>query len=242
MVTRAVEAARAPIDSQFAAAGRLGSGAHSNAMASAATNLAGNLAYQDYGRERQNQMSAASGLMGNDMAARNLGAQFGAQAGANDTQNIQAMLQSGAITEDYAQKALEDAINRYNWNQNLPWTQLQRYAGLIQGNYGQSGTGTQVAPVYGNAGLSTLFGGAGALGGLMQGAGALFAASDIRLKENVRRVGQLDNGLPVYSYNYKGHGTPQIGLMAQDVAQVKPHAVADIGGGLLGVNYAEASQ
>lgn len=69
---------------------------------------------------------------------------------------------------------------------------------------------------------------------------AAFLASDARLKENIKPVGALNNGLTVYSYNYKGDHVPHIGLLAQEVAQTKPEAVGHIGGGLLGVNYAEA--
>jgi len=40
----------------------------------------------------------------------------------------------------------------------------------------------------------------------------------------------LDNGLPVYLFNYKGDTTPQIGLMAQDVEKVNKDAVTEIDG------------
>ena len=55
-------------------------------------------------------------------------------------------------------------------------------------------------------------------------------ASDIRIKENISQVGSLDNGLPVYLFNYKGNKTPQIGLMAQDVEKVNKDAVVEIDG------------
>ena len=55
-------------------------------------------------------------------------------------------------------------------------------------------------------------------------------ASDIRIKENISQVGSLDNGLPVYLFNYKGNKTPQIGLMAQDVEKVNNEAVVEIDG------------
>lgn len=71
---------------------------------------------------------------------------------------------------------------------------------------------------------------AGGWGGLL---------SDIRAKTDISRVGTLDNGLPVYAYRYKHGGPMQIGVMAQDVEQVNPRAVAEIGG-IKHVNYAEA--
>lgn len=66
-------------------------------------------------------------------------------------------------------------------------------------------------------------------------------ASDRRVKEDVRRVGELDNGLPVYSFRYKGSPTTQIGLMAQDVERQNPEAVADFFG-TKRVNYKLATQ
>lgn len=74
----------------------------------------------------------------------------------------------------------------------------------------------------------------GVLGSAAQGAGSALTAyalgSDIRIKENISQVGSLDNGLPVYVFNYKGNKTPQIGLMAQDVEKVNNEAVVEIDG------------
>ncbi|BAQ85330.1 hypothetical protein [uncultured Mediterranean phage uvMED] len=74
----------------------------------------------------------------------------------------------------------------------------------------------------------------GVLGSAAQGAGSALTAyalgSDIRIKENISQVGALDNGLPVYLFNYKGNKTPQIGLMAQDVEKVNNEAVVEIDG------------
>jgi hypothetical protein len=49
--------------------------------------------------------------------------------------------------------------------------------------------------------------------------------SDERLKEDIKRVGETDDGLPIYSYRYKGDKKTQIGLIAQDVEKEKPEAV-----------------
>lgn len=74
-----------------------------------------------------------------------------------------------------------------------------------------------------------------------QMAGGAMGMSDRRVKTDISRVGTLDNGLPVYVYRFKHGGPMQIGVMAQEVEQVKPHAVAEIGG-IKHVNYAEAVQ
>ena len=72
--------------------------------------------------------------------------------------------------------------------------------------------------------------------GLGKGMGGM-AMSDKRLKENIRPVGKLDNGLTVYAFNYKGQDVTQIGLIAQEVAEVIPEAVKEGEDGFLRVNY-----
>ena len=72
---------------------------------------------------------------------------------------------------------------------------------------------------------------------------AALAFSDKRLKENLKKVGTLDNGLKVYVGNYKketGLDTkPQLFLVAQEVEKKKPEAVEKVDG-YLAVNYKKA--
>ena len=89
-------------------------------------------------------------------------------------------------------------------------------------------------PEWWEAALGQFAGGAGQAAGTA-GIAALLA-SDRRVKENISQVGSLDNGLPVYLFNYKGGNTPQIGLMAQDVEKVNKKAVVEING-IKMVNY-----
>jgi hypothetical protein len=80
--------------------------------------------------------------------------------------------------------------------------------------------------------------------GLMGLGGAgIMAFSDIRTKENIKNVGWLPNGLPIYEFDYKseykdmaGHGR-FIGVMAQDVEMVQPEAVITNANGIKMVNY-----
>ncbi len=78
-------------------------------------------------------------------------------------------------------------------------------------------------------------------GGLMGLGGAIF--SDENMKENVVEIGALNNGLKIYSFEYKpeykdiaGHGR-FVGVMAQEVEKVQPEAVVAMPNGLRGVNY-----
>ena len=74
-------------------------------------------------------------------------------------------------------------------------------------------------------------------------AGSLMAFSDKRLKENLKPVGKLNNGLKVYVGNYKKETgldtTPQLFLLAQEVQKKKPEAVGKKFGALA-VNYKKA--
>ena len=78
------------------------------------------------------------------------------------------------------------------------------------------------------------------------GAGMMaLAMSDRRTKENIVKIGQLDNGLNIYSFEYKpkfknhplaGHGK-FIGVMADEVEMVKPEAVKLMDNGYKMVDY-----
>lgn len=61
--------------------------------------------------------------------------------------------------------------------------------------------------------------------------------SDIRFKENLHKVGKLDNGLDVYLFNYKNDKTPRLGLIAQQVRKIRPEAVIEDKSGYLSVRY-----
>lgn len=65
--------------------------------------------------------------------------------------------------------------------------------------------------------------------------------SDRRVKRNVRKVGVLDNGLPVYSYQYIGGERTHIGVMADEVATIHPDAVSEVAGMKM-VDYGLATQ
>lgn len=88
---------------------------------------------------------------------------------------------------------------------------------------------------------------AATMGGLMSaagtGIGAYAALSDERAKQNVIKIGALDNGLNLYSFEYRdefkdeaGHGR-HVGVMAQEVEKVLPEAVHVRADGYKTVNY-----
>jgi hypothetical protein len=93
-----------------------------------------------------------------------------------------------------------------------------------------------------NAASNSFTSGLMSLGGTL-GAAAIMAPSDIRLKENIKAVGYLPNGLSVYEYEFKpefkhiGGEGKHIGVMAQEVEKVMPEAVVDHPDGYKMVNY-----
>lgn len=65
----------------------------------------------------------------------------------------------------------------------------------------------------------------GYLGAIGQGVGVYAAASDIRLKTNIRLLGKTNRGNNIYLYNWKDTGAIGIGVLAQEVALNMPDAV-----------------
>jgi len=68
-------------------------------------------------------------------------------------------------------------------------------------------------------------------------AGILVPPSDIRLKRDITRIGQLDNGLSLYSFRYLWSDTVYVGVMAQEVALGMPSAIVKGDDGYLRVDY-----
>ena len=74
-------------------------------------------------------------------------------------------------------------------------------------------------------------------GGGHRGGGRGGRRSDIRLKHDVVLLGHLDNGLGFYRFSYNGSTKAYVGVMAQEVQQVAPAAVARGHDGYLRVYY-----
>lgn len=73
--------------------------------------------------------------------------------------------------------------------------------------------------------------------------GATGGGSDIRLKENIVKVGNSPSGLNLYEWNYIGYTQRYRGVMAQEIMDVKPEAVFTFNRGewkgYFGVNYSQ---
>tara|TARA_R110002020_G_scaffold288373_2_gene503837 strand:+ start:9075 stop:10016 length:942 start_codon:yes stop_codon:yes gene_type:complete len=123
------------------------------------------------------------------------------------------------IGAEYNLANLEDAMKRFTIGEETERAQIQ--------------AGLDAQPEW----WESIIGSAGSAAGTAAGTALVTKAlpylaslSDKNSKENISQVGILDNGLPVYLFNYKGNNTPQIGLMAQDVEKVNKDAVTEIDG------------
>jgi hypothetical protein len=102
-------------------------------------------------------------------------------------------------------------------------------AAQAQGQYDQSVYNAQAAA---NAQMmSAGIGAAGALGGA-----GIKAASDRRLKKNIKRIGTHVLGIGLYTWDYLW-GQPFSGVMADEVEQVMPEAIVMHPSGFKMVNY-----
>lgn len=141
------------------------------------------------------------------------------------------------------QRLLGNAVQQYG----MPYDQIAKLMGVSSQvsnpsfqNTGQTGVAnTDVAGNIWNAyqakanqsaGINQAAGGLGA---------ALIMASDIRLKRDIRRLGALASGLPVYAFRYLWSDQPMIGVMAQEALMFAPDAVLMHDSGFLMVDYAQ---
>jgi hypothetical protein len=111
--------------SSLAGAGRYGSGAQvqleglaSKNLANALANQAGQAAYQNYAAERGLQEQAARYAPTMAQAAY---------------QPINQLLQTGQARENYAQQALQAELDRFNFQQNLPYQRLAQFTSTVAG-------------------------------------------------------------------------------------------------------------
>lgn len=107
----------------------------------------------------------------------------------------------------------------------LPQSVASQYAGGLNSLWGNSQTTTQSK----SPGLTDAI-------GLGLSAASIF--SDRRLKTNIRKVGEEADGLGIYDYRYVWGGPMQRGVMADEVAKLRPWALGEPLAGYMRVNYA----
>jgi hypothetical protein len=92
-------------------------------------------------------------------------------------------------------------------------------------------------PVYQNVGQAAFMDALGIASSIASIATPFVKASDRRLKENIKKIGESISGLGIYKFNYIGKAKQYIGAMADEVMKVVPEAVVTMPNGFYGVKY-----
>lgn len=82
-------------------------------------------------------------------------------------------------------------------------------------------------------------GGKSGLGNALSMVASAAAMSDPRLKRNIVRIGETPEGIPTYEYEYLWDDTKRIGVMADEVAELKPEALGPVVAGYRSVDYSK---
>lgn len=158
---------------------------------------------QGYQQATQTAMGQ-QGVVASDMARRLQAGQqlagLGTGAQQAGIQGAQALLAAGTVGQQTQQADLTAKYQEFLQQQGYPFQTAQFLANIAMGTGALSGSTTsttQPAPFF----------------------------SDERLKHDAKKIGETNDGLPIYSFKYNGDDRTQIGLMAQDVEKKKPEAV-----------------
>ena len=204
------------------------------------------------GIRRQGFQDAQAQVGQNIAQLQNIGSgisTLGAAGQAQAINRIGAMAGQGAIDRSVQQSDLSRRFRAADVLADEPFARLQRgqqlLAGMPAGGI-SGGTGAQIYQpqmAMQPSPLSQIAGAAGAVGTAAAGIGAA-VNSDMELKENIRRVGDYDNNLGWYEWDWNDkakeigvEAEPTAGFLAQEVLEVEPEAVT-IKNGYYAVDYA----
>ena len=158
--------------------------------------------YQQAVNTAQGQQGVVASDLARRMQAGQQIANLGTAGQQTALQGAQSQIQAGTLGQQ-TQQALDTAkYQQFLQERGFPYQQAQFLANIAMGTGALSGSTTTTE----------------------QPAGFF---SDERLKENIKKVGETNDGQPIYRYNYKGDPRTQIGLLAQDVEQDHPEAVGE---------------
>jgi hypothetical protein len=169
----------------------------------------------------QQQQGVNLGATQADLARLMQGGQFyaglGQAAQQAGLQGAEAQINAGTLGQQTEQAGLSALYNQFQQKQAYPFQVAQFLANIGMGTGALSGSTTTTTQP------SSYF-------------------SDRRLKEDVERIGEGDNGLPIYKYRYKGEPDTHIGFMADEVEKVRPEAVGLHPTGYKTVDYDRATK
>ena len=202
------------INSSFAGSGMTGSELHAQNLAKGLSAGVAGVENDAWQRGMDRSLAAAGMVPGLNSAGFNI-SDFLRGVGQERQGQEQSEISADVLKDQQAKSASLSAI--------------QDFMALVSGVGGQFGTQSSTSKQ--SPGLL------GILGLGLQAAPLVF--SDRRVKEDIKKIGEADNGLPIYQYRYKAGGPVHIGVMAQDVQKKSPAAVKNVNG-ILAVDYARA--
>ena len=203
-----------------------------------------------YSQAYNNAQQQATNVAGMGLQGAQAGIQGAGQLGALGGQELQAQqgilsaqASAGAAQQAQQQQIINQAIQNYAVAQQYPQQQLAFMNAQLRGLPLQSSTVQQYNAAPSTVSQAAGLGTAGIAGLGLYNAMSGSTSSDIRAKENIKQIGFLSNGLPLYEFEYKtefkdkaGHGRYR-GVMADEVEQIMPQAVVTDSNGYKYVHY-----
>lgn len=225
LLTQVGDDAAQRVNAQFAGAGRDMSGMNSLAGSRGVAQATTPILAQLFNQAQDRQLQATNQLMG----------------AANTTATTAQGLDQAALTAKAAGiPMLDQALAAQTWGPENQFNLEQIFKDLPAGDL--ANLGSLLFPA---AQLGQQQQGTSKESGTSFGFGAKLL-SDERMKENLKKVGMLADGTPIYSFTYKGEDTTRIGVSAQDMEEINPDAVTEYGleggGSVKYVDYGKATE
>jgi hypothetical protein len=145
---------------------------------------------------------------------------LGQAAQGMNLQGAEAQINAGTLAQQTEQAGLSALYNQFQQQQAYPFQVAQFLGNIAMGTGALSGSTTQTTQPY-----------------------SFF--SDRRLKHDIKRIGKTDEGMPIYTFKYKGDDSEQthVGFMADEVEKHHPDAVGvDPASGYKTVDYERATK
>lgn len=239
------------LGAQAQSAGAFGGSRHGVAMGELGRGALSNIGQQSAALRQagfQQAQQAATGDINRQMQADLANQQMGLQGANLQMQGAQQLANLGNLGFGMGRQVQSDLMNQGNiqqlMQQQLIDAARQQFAGYTGAPASTIGYVSQALGASPIPQSQTTQNNPGLFDYLTMGTKIVSALSDIRLKTNVERVGDLPNGLGLYTWDWtedaKEAGLSNsmtLGVIAQEVREVMPENVVETPSGYLAVKY-----
>jgi hypothetical protein len=204
-----------------------------------------NTAFNDFTSDQNRQLQADTtnaslldAMLGRKLSAGGQLATIAGGKGAANTNDISNLAGTGATDQSTQDNALQAAYQEWLRSQQAPIEQWKDLESILAGtprDVTTSGTSSGTSTSKTSGGLLNSMLGLGQLG-----LSAYSTFSDRRLKRDIGLIERRPSGLGIYRYRYVWDAPDvphQIGVMADEVAAIRPEALGPVFGGYSTVNY-----